>query len=313
MEKNYIKTVSIKDFKDSDLNIVDYADDDCVIINSLEGPNSPNEEIRLDCFLIIICAEGCIQVDINYKTYQLNAGDLMLALPNSIISHTMLSPGYKVKIAGFSTQFLQRVMKLEKDTWKTATYIRNNPVKVADDKMMRESRSNKLFILYRHLIMEKMNDEPHCYHKEVMQHLFSAIFCELMGRLDKEAGELTGPSSEETPSKGGGRQNDYILQKFMTMLPKDNGMHRSVSYYADALCYSPKHFSKVIKEACGVNPLKLINDQAIERIKYQLKRSEKSIKEIAEEFNFPNQSFFGKYVKSHLGMSPAEYRRSGKE
>ena len=32
------------------------------------------------------------------------------------------------------------------------------------------------------------------------------------------------------------------------------------------------------------------------------------IGEIAEEFNFPNQSFFGKYVKAHIGISPARYR-----
>lgn len=79
-------------------------------------------------------------------------------------------------------------------------------------------------------------------------------------------------------------------------------MHRSVSYYADALCYTPKHFSKVIKQACGRTPLDLINETTIEHIKYRLKRSDKSVKEIAEEFNFPNQSFFGKYVKMHLGL-----------
>ena len=48
-------------------------------------------------------------------------------------------------------------------------------------------------------------------------------------------------------------------------------------------------------------------------IKYRLKHSDKSIKEIAEEFNFPNQSFFGKYVKSYLGMSPARYRNTKEE
>ena len=35
-----------------------------------------------------------------------------------------------------------------------------------------------------------------------------------------------------------------------------------------------------------------------------------SIKEIAQNLNFPNQSFLGKYFKEHVGMSPKEYRRS---
>ena len=34
---------------------------------------------------------------------------------------------------------------------------------------------------------------------------------------------------------------------------------------------------------------------------------EKSIKEIAAEAGFDNLSFFGKYVKRKLGMSPRDY------
>ena len=69
----------------------------------------------------------------------------------------------------------------------------------------------------------------------------------------------------------------------MEFLSKDIGMHRSVTYFADALCYTPKHFSKVIKQACGRAPLDLINETAIEHIKNRQKQSDKSIKEIAEE------------------------------
>ena len=45
-------------------------------------------------------------------------------------------------------------------------------------------------------------------------------------------------------------------------------------------------------------------------LRVQLKNSRKSIKQIAQEMNFPNQSFLGKYFKEHVGMSPTEYRRS---
>ena len=40
-----------------------------------------------------------------------------------------------------------------------------------------------------------------------------------------------------------------------------------------------------------------------------LKNTTKSIKEITEYMNFPNQSFLGKYFKEHVGMSPSEYRK----
>ena len=239
MEKENIITVDIEDFKDSQ-HVLDYIDDDFAIVNSLEGTPYSNDTIKLNCFLIAVCIEGCIQLDVNYRTYKLQAGELLLGLPNTIISHTMLSPKYKVRLAGFSTRFLQRIIKMEKETWNTAIHIHNNPVKSVDN-----GEDQTVFGFYRDLIIAKINDEPHCYHKEV--------------------------------------------------------------------CYTPKHFSKVIKQACGRTPLDLINETTVEHIKYRLKRSEKSIKEIAEEFNFPNQSFFGKYVKAHLGTSPANYRNRKEE
>ena len=303
MEKGNIKIVEIADFKNSE-HVLDYVDNDFVIINSLEGSPYNEDTIRLGCFLIAICLEGCIQLDVNYKTYQLEAGDLLLGLPNTIISHAMVSPKHKIRLAAFSTQFLQRVVKMEKDTWNTVMHIHNNPIKSVG-----EEGDKEIFKFYRELLMAKINDEPHHYHREVMQYLFSAIFCEMLGHLNKEVN----PSEMTVDTKESIKQSDYILRKFIEMLSKDNGIHRSVGYYADALCYSPKHFSKVIKQACGRTPLDLINESAIEHIKYRLKHSDKSIKEIAEEFKFPNQSFFGKYVKSYLGMSPARYRNTKEE
>ena len=39
-----------------------------------------------------------------------------------------------------------------------------------------------------------------------------------------------------------------------------------------------------------------------------MKYTPKSIKEIACELGFPNLSFFAKYVKKHLGVSPKAYK-----
>ena len=61
MEKENIKTVGIADFKNNE-HVLDYVDNDFVIINSLEGgPYNSDDTIRLGCFLIAVCLEGCIQ------------------------------------------------------------------------------------------------------------------------------------------------------------------------------------------------------------------------------------------------------------
>ena len=113
--------------------------------------------------------------------------------------------------------------------------------------------------------MSKISSEPHPYHKESMKYLFSSILCDIIAIITKEI-----PQEEtENKQKNGIKQNEYIFRRFIEKLAADNGMHRSVSYYADALFYSPKYLSKVIKDACGRNPMDLINEQAMEHIKYK--------------------------------------------
>jgi len=43
-----------------------------------------------------------------------------------------------------------------------------------------------------------------------------------------------------------------------------------------------------------------------------LKNSPKSIKEISDELEFPNLSFFGRYCRQRLGLSPSEFRQQKK-
>ena len=91
------------------------------------------------------------------------------------------------------------------------------------------------------------------------------------------------------------------------MVNADDGSHRSVSYYADRLCYSAKYLSSTVKGITGESPLQIINKHAIKQIKYRLKHSNLSIKEIADSFDFANHSFFGMFVKIYTGMSLRQY------
>lgn len=301
MEYEDIQTIEIKDFK-ANSELIDYMDEDIVLI-SREYISARQRPIKLGCLLIVSCIEGHIQLDINRKTYFLQTGDILLGLPNSIISYENPSPHHKIKLAAFSTRFLQRILKVEKSTWRTVLHIHQNPVKSVN-----EPKNETVFDIYNRLISLKIKEKPHLYHKEVIQHIFAALLCEMIGLLNQNiAADSSSQEKEEFT------QADQIFRNFIKLLSEDHGMHRSVAYYANELCYTPKYLSKVIKQACGRTPLELINEYTIEAIKDRLKRSNKSIKEIAEEFDFPNQSFFGKYVKTHLGMTPLNYRRAPEE
>ena len=85
---------------------------------------------------------------------------------------------------------------------------------------------------------------------------------------------------------------------------------RSVKFYADQLCLTPKHLSGVVKEVSGKTVGEWIDELVILEAKALLNSSSMNIQEIADRLNFANQSFFGKYFKHYTGMSPKEYRKS---
>jgi YesN/AraC family two-component response regulator len=77
------------------------------------------------------------------------------------------------------------------------------------------------------------------------------------------------------------------------------------------------HFEKTylitkFKEIWGLSPMKYVNTMRIERAKTLLRRSEKSITEIAYETGFGSIHYFSRYFKESVGITPNEYRTKNK-
>ena len=85
-------------------------------------------------------------------------------------------------------------------------------------------------------------------------------------------------------------------------------MNRSIAYYAKLLCISPKHLSATIKIMSGQTASEWIDNYVIIAAKAMLRSSSKTIQQISNDLNFSNQSFFGKFFKKYVGVSPTEYR-----
>jgi AraC-like DNA-binding protein len=66
--------------------------------------------------------------------------------------------------------------------------------------------------------------------------------------------------------------------------------------------------SHVIYEKTGRHPSKWIKDYVILEAKTMLRSGNYSIQQIADELHFPNQSFFGKYFKEAVGVSPKKWK-----
>jgi AraC-like DNA-binding protein len=106
------------------------------------------------------------------------------------------------------------------------------------------------------------------------------------------------------------RREEYFA-KFITLLSNNFKRERTVGFYAEQMCVTPKYLSLLIKEFSGKSAAEWIDYYVITEAKTLLRYSTMSIQEVAYELSFSSQSFFGKYFKRRVGMSPKEYRRVG--
>lgn len=99
-----------------------------------------------------------------------------------------------------------------------------------------------------------------------------------------------------------------IMIKFIFTLFNNYKYHRQVKFYADALNLSANHFTRIIKKVSKRTPSEWISIITINQSKKLLRKQNISIKEVAQELNFPEQFTFRKYFKLYTGISPKEYK-----
>lgn len=99
-----------------------------------------------------------------------------------------------------------------------------------------------------------------------------------------------------------------IFESLVLLIEKNYMRERSVAFYADELCLTPKYLSVLVKSVCGQTVQQLLFKAMIRRSIYLMKNTTKTIQQIANELSFPNASAFGTFFKKHTGLSPKHYR-----
>ena len=103
-----------------------------------------------------------------------------------------------------------------------------------------------------------------------------------------------------------------IYIKLIKLVGKHFDSQRSVAFYADKLCLSPKYLSSIVKTISGLTVQQHVFKAIIRRSIFLLNNTDKSIKQISDSLRFPNPSFFGTFFKKHVGMSPRSFREANR-
>lgn len=272
--------------------VASYYDDRLAIIESVQRLDG-SVAAKINIFSFVLCRKGKGTIWVNDQSYDFKENDLLICMPDDILEHGTKSEDFQVSGFLMSPDYIFRLIS-SRSRWDFKLYLETHPVFSLNEKEV------GIFSQYFDLLRSKLTGEPCKYQKELIDLLVQAFMCELGSSMERF---IESESSSLSYSSG-----NNLFQSFLDTLSSSYPKKRMVSVYADKLHVTPKYLSSVCKEVSKHTASEWINWYVMKDVEYQLKRTKKTIKEVANELEFPSLSFFGKYVKRYLGMSPREYR-----
>ncbi len=274
---------------------IPYKSGDVVLLDEQDVmKHSFNPPVQIDAAVLVLCTDGMMEIEVETNNYKLFRGDLLVCGPNRVMKPIKLLNNTAFKII-FLSHFMHRSgIGYQRSIWDKAFYLGTNPMIHLSNTQITQ------FEEYYRLLCEKLKNPSSSYHSEIMQSILQAMMYEILSYLD---GVVVSENDRFV------RQGEILFRRFVGLLAESKVKSRFVYYYADKLNVSTKYLSAVCKQVSGKTAGDIIDEFVMKDIIRMLKYSDKSIKEIALELDFPNISFFGKYVKAHLGMSPKAFRK----
>ena len=274
-------------------DLVKYNDDELVIVDNLrEIPHLGGGKI--DFNLVAACITGRMRMDVSGQPTTVNAQQIFVCHPHVVLSNLMISPDFECKIMCLSDRLLRSILQSQMLIWNNMLYKhRYRIIGIPADR----------FGLYNELRYQWLS-EGNPFKREILFSLLRVALLELCYQLISNDQK----EEEESPQEAGSRMETLFYQ-FLKNVARRSIKKLSVSEYAEELCISPKYLSTVCRTVSGKSPTEWISEYVIEDATHYLKNTELTVSQIGIELGFPNASFFGKYVREHIGLSPNEYRK----
>ncbi|WP_298367115.1 helix-turn-helix domain-containing protein [uncultured Lutibacter sp.] len=244
-------------------------------------------------YSLVHIISGSIKLRVNLISKTLSKNETISLSPKNVIQILEMSTDLQFININFSTDFILESF-LSKTGVEAFDYftVSNTP------KLKLTDNEGETLLTLTKLLRHFNKLKKAVFKKEIVKNIFGTImysYAELFKRHYPDMKvELT-------------RQEELAF-RFWKILEENATTERTVKFYADALCVTTGHLSKTLKQLTGKTASQLIDDSVIMEARLLLENPQYSIAQIAENLNFSDQSFFGKYFKKHIGLSPSQYR-----
>ena len=262
---------------------------DVIIEQTLEGLGT---EAYSDYLAHAICLFGHCSFSFNGNDFELKEGDLMIVRKGKLVEKILPSNDFQVKVLYVTSSFIELCTPQTNYGMKGQLSLFINPVMNLDAGQRFVCERDFRWIEYR------LTQTAHAFYREL---LINAVQSAILDFFDFHS-VINRESTVST-------QNASLMGRFLDMLENgDYRTNREVTYYADALCVTPKYLSEISKKVSGYPANYWINRYTSLDIARLLRDKTLSFVQISDIFHFSSPAYFSRYVQRTLGLNPTQYR-----
>lgn len=239
----------------------------------------------------IYCQSGSVKFMFNGQQHQSKKGEFIFWLAGLDVSEVSFSANFKATMLFVDNDLL--TTNLPSATMSIDSYIhsKENPI-LHPDKKDKEKILKNFQLLY-----DKSTETNHRFYAEMLKLQMQLFLLEMWHIFE-----------DELDRRKRSLQSGTLYERFLQLVQKHCMQEREVRFYSDKLNITPKYLNYICKVNTRITASQWIQRYAKERIVVLLQNKNRNISEIADEMDFSSRSFFTRYVKKMLGVTPKEYR-----
>lgn len=249
---------------------------------------------KIQFAMILLCLGGNMRVRLNLIEYELHRNSLLIITPGAIGQCLEVSDDCRIAFLALSNDYVIPEGNAEGALIVRKFLARQIPLELTD------AQTAEILAICR-VLRDKLRQPDFRFKHEILKGYLQVLYGEIC--------QLMAPLVETQEARQSSRKK-LIFDRFLEELRQHYATQRSVQFYADRLCLTPKYLSQVVHAVSGRHAGDWIRDYVILEAKALLKSGQYTIQQVSDMLNFANQSFFGVYFKKAVGCSPTVYKES---
>lgn len=250
--------------------------------------------VRSEYNVLLYCEEGTALVEINYQKYNITPRSTMMIVSKDIVTRLYVSKDFRARCIAFLPSLLMSESRIHDFSFLAA--MQRHPVISWEGKY-----SKFVEQLFTTIAMAEEFDDTDFLRKTVLCQYY--CYMKMLKNYFQNNDMLKSDAGHPLSSK-----KDYFMA-FIKELLLSCRRSREVLFYATSLNISSNYLNEVCQTVCEHSAKEVIDQYISSQLKFELYNTDKSIQQLTEEYNFPNQSYLSRYYRRMMGETPSQTRR----